>query len=128
MSTSVGGPIESVSIRGRRFPVAADAAGERKLGGFENAIESNGDGTIRIVKTRVPWMVSGVALEINEDRQDQEFLQNIADGKVTVPVAVTFASGVTYSGRGQIVEEIVFASDKSTAEVALSGPQKLTQQ
>lgn len=128
MSTSVAGPIESVSVRGRLFAVAADAAGERKLGGFENAVESNGNGTVRLIKTRVPWMVSGVALEINEDRQDQEFLQDIADGKELVPIAFTFASGVTYSGRGMIVDEIVFTTDKSTAEVSLSGPQKLTQQ
>lgn len=128
MSTSVAGPIESVSIAGRRFPVAADANGERKLGGFENAVESNGDGTARIVKTRVPWIVSGLAVECNEDRDDQKFLQDKADTKEFFPCAVTYASGATYSGRGQIVEEIKFANDKSTAEISLSGPQKLTKQ
>jgi hypothetical protein len=128
MSTSVAGPIESVSIRGRLFAVAGDANAERKLGGFENEVQSNGNGTVRLVKSRVPWSVSGLALDINEDRSDQQFLKEIADSLEMVDMAITFASGVTYSGRGQIVDEVLFSSENSTAEVSLMGPGELGQQ
>ena len=128
MSASVGGSIESVSIRGRLFPVAADADASRKLGGFENEVQANGDGSARIVKTRVPWALSGIVVEINEDRADQEFLQEISDEKDWVTMAITFASGVTYQGRGMIVGELQMASTATTAELSLMGPGELSQQ
>ncbi len=42
---AVGGSIESVTLDGRTFAVAADAEAQRKLGGFENEVQANGDGT-----------------------------------------------------------------------------------
>jgi hypothetical protein len=128
MSATVGGSIESISIRGRLFAVASDADASRKLGGFENEIQSNGDGSARIVKTRVPWSLSGIVVDINEDRADQEFLQEISDEKDYVTMAITFASGVTYQGRGMITGEMQMASQASTAELNLMGPGELTQQ
>ena len=41
---AVGGSIESVTLNGRPFPVAADAEAQRKLGGWENEVQANGDG------------------------------------------------------------------------------------
>lgn len=125
---AVGGSIESVSIRGRNFSVAADADGNRKLGGFENEVQANGDSSGRIVKTRVPWLLDGLTLSIDDSRGDQEFLQEIADGNVTVAVSVTFASGATYSGTGTITGEVQMSSQSSTAGVTLSGPGQLSKQ
>lgn len=125
---AVGGSIESVSIRGRLFPVASDADANRKLGGFENEVQANGDGTARIVKTRVPWMIDGLSLEIDEDRADQEFLQEIADGRDFVAITITFASGITFQGRGTVSGEIQASSQSATAPITLSGPGELSQQ
>ena len=126
--SQIGGSIESVSIKGRTFSVAADAEANRQLGGFTNEVQSNGDGQARIVKTRMPWKLSGLQLGIDDARGDQEFLQNIADTSAFVAVAITLASGAVYQGQGQIVEEIEFSTQNSTATVTLSGPQKLTKQ
>lgn len=128
MAVAVGGSIESVSIRGRLFPVAADAEANRKLGGFENEVQSNGDGSARLVKTRVPWLIDGLQLEVNDSRADAEFLQEIADGLVLVPITITLASGVTYQGDGTITSEVQSSSQNATAAVTLSGQGKLTQQ
>ena len=49
---AVGGSIESVTLDGREYGVAADAEAQRKLGGWENEIQSNGDGTARMVLRR----------------------------------------------------------------------------
>ena len=128
MSGTIGGSIQAVSIRGRNFPVAADADASRKVGGFENEIQPNGDGTARKIMTRVAWMISGITLEINEDRGDQAFLQEIADLDDFVDMTITFASQRTWMGKGTITDEINFSSQNSTAGVTFSGPGSLTQQ
>jgi hypothetical protein len=125
---AVGGSIESVSIRGRLFPVAADAEANKKLGGFENEVQSNGDGSARIIKTRVPWLLDGLQLAVNDDQGDAEFLQEIADGKGYVPITITFASGRTWQGSGTVTGEVQVSSQNATATVTLSGPAGMTQQ
>lgn len=130
---STGGSIEEVSIRGRSFAVAADADSNRKLGGFENELQMNGDGTSRTVKTRVAWNIDGLTLSVDDTRGDQEFLQDIADGKEAdadghYTIAVTYASGATYQGRGTVLGEVAAASQNTIAGVALGGPGKLTKQ
>jgi len=132
---SVGGSIGSVSIAGRTLAVAADSDSNRKLGGFENEVKPNGNGTVRIIKTRVAWMIGGVKLAIDDARGDQEFLQDVADGKNTsadadgnVAIVVNFASGFSYQGKGTITGELQGSSQDATGEVTLTGPGKLTQQ
>lgn len=124
---AVGGSIESVSLDGREFAVTGDAEAQRKLGGFENEVMANGNGTARIVKTRVPLAINGLTLEVDDDRGDHEFLQSISDSNGYVAMAITYASGLTYQGQATIVGELQ-ASSKSTASVNLSGPGVLTKQ
>ena len=76
---AIGGSIQSVSIRGRLFAVASDAEANKKLGGFENEVQANGNGTARLVKTRVPWSIDGLQIEIDDNRADHEFLKEIAE-------------------------------------------------
>jgi hypothetical protein len=125
--TAVGGSIESVGINGRLFPAAADADVSRKLGGFEVEVQANGDGTARKIKTRVPWLLDAVALGIDDDRGDQEFLQDIADSNEFAAIEITLANGVTFMGEGTVSGEIQGSTQSGTVTVALSGPGKLTQ-
>ena len=60
---AIGGSIESVILAGRQFPVAADTEVQRKLGGFNNEVQANGDGSARVIKTREPWMLDGITVE-----------------------------------------------------------------
>jgi len=124
----IGGSIESVAIKGRLFAVAADADTTRKLGGFENEIQANGDGTGRQIKTRMTWVLGGLQVEIDEDRGDQSFLQAISDAFEYVACSITYVSGAVYQGLGTIVEGIEFSSNTSTATVSLGGTGQLTQQ
>ena len=126
--TAVGGSIESVALDGRLFPVASDADSNRKLGGFENEHQSNGDSTGRIIKNRVGWSVDGLTLSIDDTRADAEYLQDLQDLTDEFPIAITYASGVVYQGTGQIVGETATSSQNTTAAVALMGSGKLTQQ
>lgn len=125
---AVGGSIESLTLNGREFPVAADAEAQRKLGGFENDVLANGDGSAREIKTRVPLSISGITLETDDSRGDHEFLQEFADTPGFKPIAITYASGITYQGSAQIVEEMQVSSQNTTAAISLKGPGKLTKQ
>lgn len=126
--TAIGGSIESVSLEGRNFAVGADAEASRKLGGFDNEVSANGDGTARLIKTRTPWTLEGLTIEIDDERGDHEFLQELADRNDVFPISVTYASGETYQGRGQITGDLQSSSQNASAAISLSGPGKLTKQ
>lgn len=126
--TAVGGSIESVSLDGRIFSVAADAEVTRKIGGWENEVLANGDGTARLIKTRVPLSLEGLTLSIDDTRADAEYLQELQNRKDFFPIAITYASGKTYQGSAQITGETGTSSQSTTAEVNLSGPGMLTRQ
>lgn len=130
---STGGSIKGLSIKGRGFSVAADADTNRKVGGYENALEMNGDATARVVKTMSGWALTGLVIDVNDLRGDQEYLQEIADGKGVdingfVWISIEYASGAIYSGRGQVLEAIEGASMNTTATLSLAGPGKLVKQ
>lgn len=125
---ATGGSIESVTLDGRNFPVAADAEAQRKLGGFENEVQANGNGTARLIKTRVPLSIDGLTIEVDDDRGDHEFLQALSDRNDYFPVAITYASGSTYQGQAQITGELQVSSQNATAAVSLMGPGVLTKQ
>lgn len=122
-----GGSVESVTIAGREFPVTADATVSRKLGGKENAIELNGNGTGRVIQTLVAPMFSGVVVECDDVRDDQEFLQDVADAGELVPVFVTYMSSV-YQGQATITGELTFDNQSATASFDLAGTGKFTKQ
>jgi len=126
--SALGGSIESVEIRGRTFAVAADADAKVVLGGWKKEIKINGNGTRRVVKTRVPWSISGVVISLDPEKGDHEFLQDTADGSEDVPVTITYASGDTYQGKGTLVDDLEGSTMESTAEVKMSGGGKLTKQ
>lgn len=122
----VGGSIESVGLDGREFEVAADAEAQRKLGGFENEVQSNGGGGARIIKTRVALKYDGLVIVIDDSRGDQEFLQELADRTDFFPITVTHASGITYQGEAMITGENPASTQNATAPVTLEGPGQLT--
>ena len=126
--SAVGGSIESVTINGRTYPVAADAEAQVKLGGFENEVQSNGNGSARTIKTRVPWSITGLNIEVDHTRGDAEEIQAVANLTTDVSVSVTFADGTIYSGTGTVTDESTFSSQSATRSVSLSGPGVLTKQ
>ena len=125
---AVGGSIESVTLDGREFAVTADADATRRLGGWENELQMNGNGTARVIKTRTGWSLDGLVIETNDSQGDQEFVQELADRNSDFPIAVTYASGVTYQGSGIIVGENGASSQSASQTVSLMGPGKLTSQ
>lgn len=128
MAGGIGGSVLKMDIGGRNFSVAADGDVGVKLGGFENEVQSNGDGSVRVVKTRVPWSLDGVPLSINHDVNDLQYLQDIADGKKMVPISITMASGDVYNKEGTITGEVKMQTQNATAPLSFAGPGRLGKQ
>lgn len=125
---AVGGSVESLTLSGRRFPMATDADITVKLGGTENEVQANGDGSVRLIKTRVPFMLDGNNVSIDNFQADHEFLQNLADANDLFAISVSYSSGAVYSGTGQITGELQYSTQNATASFSISGQLELVKQ
>lgn len=123
-----GGSLQSISIKGRLFPVAADADTGRKIGGYEKEVQANGDGSARQIFTRVPWHLSAFQVDVDDDRGDQEFLQDIFDDPSWVALAATYVGDKVWQGSGTLTGELIFNNQSATATIEAMGRGKLTQQ
>ena len=123
--SAIGGPLETISIAGREFRCTADADVSRKFGGFENEYQSNGDGSARMIKTPVTWQLGGVAVEIDNDNNDQEYLESVKDSQDDVDIVATYTDGNSYTGRGNIEGELTYSNNSAAASFDLKGPGKL---
>ncbi len=121
----VGGAVESVTIDGREFSVAADADVQMQLGGKTKATEANGNGTARTLLTPVPWMLEDVQLSIDDQNGDLEFLQALSDAPGEQPITITLASGQAYAGTGSVNGDVKQGTANTTAPITLSGTGKL---
>jgi hypothetical protein len=89
---------------------------------------SNGDGSARIIKTRVPLSLSDLTLVVDDSRGDHEYLQSLSDAVDYFPIAITYASGQVWQARAIITGEMQVSSQSATASVSLMGPGNLTRQ
>lgn len=125
---ATGGPVESVSIKGRLFAIAADADASIKKGGFNNEVKPNGNGTARIIQTRVAWEISGLQFEIDHNRDDLGFLQDVANAGKPEDITITHADGTVYSATGLPTGDFSESTQNATASVTVGGPGKLEKQ
>jgi len=124
----LGGSILAVTFDGRSFPATADADAAIKLGGWENEVEANGDGSARLKKIRVPPGITGLVLSTDQGRGDSEFLQELQDRKGFFPASVTLTAGDIWQGVMQIVDETAYKTQASTTPVAVMGSGKMSRQ
>lgn len=118
---SIHGAIRSMTIQGRAFQAAHDSGGNRQMGGRNNEVQMNGDGSFRTIQSVMPGAISDVNLEIDDTRGDLEYLQGIADEGLPVPVVVTYAANVSYTGDLVIVGEISKDENTGTATMSFQG-------
>jgi len=126
--TAVGGSIDSVSMAGRSFAVPADNEAQIKIGGFENEAQANGNGTARLIKTRVTGGVGGLLVELDHSNDDLTFLQDLANLKDFFVLNITLSDETVYQGIAQIVDELQGSTQSATVAVSLSVAGTLTKQ
>lgn len=120
-----GGPTKEVNIGGRDFACTGDAAPNVKLGGVENEHMPNGDKrTARTIQTPVVWKISSLAIQINAEKKDHEYLQEIQQGDDT-DITLTYCDDTVYVGTGNIEGELNAEPGSASASIELAGPGKL---
>ncbi|HEY8946457.1 MAG TPA: hypothetical protein VIM73_19535 [Polyangiaceae bacterium] len=118
-----------MSIAGRQFPGAGDAAPTLDLGGFSKELEPNGDAQSgRWIKTPKPWKAESVVIAIDHERNDLQFLQEQSNSHTNEPCKIELCTGEVYQGSGSVMGDVKVALDKATAEIMLGGPGELTLQ
>ena len=93
----IAGPFESHTLNGRRFTCDAEDDAKWKLGGKNNEVKPNGDGTSRVVQSRKVDSIEGISLVID------------------------FDNGDVFAGLVQIVGDIELSFKEGTATVSLQG-------
>jgi hypothetical protein len=126
---AVAGDLQEISINNVTYPVTSDTDASRALGGFENEVLPNGDGSARLKKMRRKWRIGGMSVACDDAiNNDQKNLQDVADSKEFIPVVMYMADGSIFSGTGQIEGELNFSNQNAACTFDLAGPQKLVRQ
>lgn len=118
---AAGGAIESIVINGRRFTCDAEDEPSVELGGYNNEVKANADGTSRVTKTRVVGSITGLNLVMDLDRGDPDFIKETKDDLEMVAVTATLVDGSLISGEAQIVDASALNVKDNTMEVSLNG-------
>jgi hypothetical protein len=115
------GPLESITIKGRRFSVAEDDTTNLNLGGKNNEVYANGDGTVRVQQSRVPSSVEGINIIFDPDKDDDGYLTEIKESGDLVDVSITANDGTIFSGSAQITGDLVFDLTAGKLPITLKG-------
>lgn len=115
------GALESIVIKGRRFTCKADDEAEILLSGYSNEEIVQGDGSVKWKKTRHAGHISGINVNIDDARDDLEFLQECQNSLDPFDVTATKVDGTVYSGSVQITDEIPENAGENTVELTLVG-------
>jgi hypothetical protein len=98
-----------------------DDAANVSLSGFSNETKENGDGSRRLVKSRVPGMIENINVDISTERDDLAYLQGLRDLPGFFDVVLTYCDGTVYVGAMQLTGDVKHDAQQATAGVTLSG-------
>jgi len=118
---AVGGPFESHTFNGRRFVCDADDDAQIQKQGFSNEVKPNGDGSLRLLKGRVPGTLEGSNIQYDPANGDDDFLVDLKDKKEWINYSGTECDGTVWTGRVQITGDLKFSTKNKTVPVTLTG-------
>jgi len=117
-----GGPLESITLNTRRFPVDGEVNAMVSLPGFTNEIKPNGDfETARIVKTAKTGKMEAIPIVIDNERGDMEFLQDIMNSFEFVDFLATEVDGTIWEGNVMVSGDPKKSTKESTMEIEVHG-------
>jgi hypothetical protein len=115
------GDIRQVIINAREFDAVGEGDITIRLAGYVNTNTPTGNRKLHTQQRRKNGGFEGLGLSIDDTRRDIEFLQAIADAGLPVPMNITMASGVTYSGDLVIEGELDSGKGDGTLELSAQG-------
>ena len=117
----VGGPFTSHVLNGRRFVCDADDTAQLTTQGKTNEVKPNGDGSNRVIQSRIPGKLVGTNLCFNPENGDDDFLNELRDSGAFFDYSGTANDGSVWSGSVQITSELVFDFKEGTVPVDFAG-------
>jgi hypothetical protein len=121
MANGVGGPFESHTFNGRRFVCDPDDDAQIQIQGFTNEVKAAGDGSLRLLKSRIPGTLEGSNICYDPTNGDDDFLIGLRDGKEWIDYSGTEVDGTIWAGRVQITGDLKFSAKNKTVPVTLTG-------
>jgi len=119
---ATGGPLESITLNNRRFPVDGEINAMVSLSGFTNEIKPNGDAqSFRIIKTPKTGKMKSIPIIIDNSRGDVEFIQEIMDSQEAVPFFATESDGTVWEGNVMISGDPEKSTKEATMEIEVHG-------
>ena len=118
---NISGPIESITLAGRRFVCDGEDAGNIILSGMKNEIKFNGDGSKRIIRSRANGSVKNLNVQITHENKDLEYLRNLQGTSDFFNMSLTLCDGTVYAGSMQFVDDITEDTQQGTAGISLEG-------
>jgi hypothetical protein len=118
---NISGPVESITIAGRRFSTDGEDAGKITLSGFKNEVKFNGDGSKRMIRSRVSGSIKDLNVQVTHRNKDLEYMSDKQSTSDFFDVSLTLTDGTTYAGSMQFVEEIEEDTQQGTISVSLEG-------
>ena len=118
---SIAGAMRSLTINGRGFKVAHDGSGNKAMGGRNNEVAMNGDESFRVLQTIMPGSFSDIQVELDDSRGDQEYIQELSDSGLPVPIVATYAANISYTGDLVISGEISKDENVGLASLSFQG-------
>ena len=118
---AVGGPFESHTINGRRFVCDADDDAQIQPQGFTNETKVAGDGSMRLLKSRIPGTLEGSNIVYDPTNGDDDFLVEARDSKEFLNYSGTEVDGTIWTGRVQITGDLKFSAKNKTVPITLTG-------
>jgi hypothetical protein len=118
---NASGPVESITLSGRRFPCDGEDTVNIQLSGTRNEVKSFGDGQKRVVKSRGNGKIEGLNVGIDDSNQDLEYLQGLQDRLVVFDVSLTKCDGTVYAGAMQLTGDIITDGKEGLAGITLEG-------
>jgi hypothetical protein len=119
--SNISGPVESIVFAGRRFPLDGEDAVKITLSGMKNEIKFNGDGSRRIIRSRVHGSIKDANVQITHGNHDLEYLRELQSTADFFDVSVTLCDGTIYAGEMQFVDDITEDTQQGVAAVSLEG-------
>ncbi len=122
MSIVRAGDIRQFMVKGRELDVKGEDANVNiDLGGFADEVGINGNGSMHITQRRKVAGFSDCPVSIDDSRQDLEYIQEIVDAGKLVPITITLASGITYSGSLIPIGDVAKATGDGTLTLEMRG-------
>jgi hypothetical protein len=117
----IAGPFESHTLNGRRFVPDGEDSAQLQLNGKSNEVKPAGDGTNRVIQSRIAGTLEGSNLVFDPANGDDDFLQELRNGGKFFDYSGTSNDGIIWAGSVQITGDLKFDYKAGTVSVTLTG-------